>query len=105
MSNAFRDADLVAGAIAAHCDVGGATDQLAAFEATRIRDTWPIYRFGQQVAGFSPTPELVRVLLRLREDQRGIDRFIGALSGTVPATSFFAVDDLEASPDPEVVAG
>jgi hypothetical protein len=50
----------------------------------------PIYELTCQLAALSPTPEIQALLASLRGNQPQIDRFIGALVGTVPIPEFFA---------------
>ena len=50
----------------------------------------PIYELTCQLATLSPSPETQRLLASLRGNQAQIDRFIGAIVGTVAIADFFA---------------
>jgi 2-polyprenyl-6-methoxyphenol hydroxylase-like FAD-dependent oxidoreductase len=80
--DAFRDAELLADAIE--------TDAFAEYEQHRNAAVMPVYELTCRLAALSPTPEIQALLASLRGNQPQIDRFIGALVGTVPIPEFFA---------------
>jgi 2-polyprenyl-6-methoxyphenol hydroxylase-like FAD-dependent oxidoreductase len=97
ITDAFRDAELVADAIDA--GLSGAQPleaALALYERRRNEEAMPIYGFTQQLAALEPPPAQMQALFgALREDQEQIDRFFGTIAGTVPIGEFFAPDNLE----------
>jgi hypothetical protein len=97
MSNAFRDAEAAADAIlATDCGRSSSLTPLDAYARSRVDHTEPIYRLGQQVASFRPSPTLTQLLLALRDNQDGTEAFIGTLAGTIPAAAFFSDENKEA---------
>jgi 2-polyprenyl-6-methoxyphenol hydroxylase-like FAD-dependent oxidoreductase len=96
MSDAFRDADLLAEAI----DDGFAgrqplADALARYERRRNEATLPLYELTCQFAALQPPPpEQLRLMAALRNDQEQTNRFLGTVVGTVPIPEFFAPENL-----------
>jgi len=96
ISDAFRDADLLAAAI----DDGLAgrrplADALAGYEARRNEATMPIYEMTLQFAALQPPPpEMQQLLGALRGNQEQTNRFLGTVVGTVPIPEFFASENL-----------
>ncbi|MGH9213092.1 MAG: NAD(P)/FAD-dependent oxidoreductase [Acidimicrobiales bacterium] len=95
IGNAFRDAEAVARAITTGLDGGSLRPELEAYERARTQETEPVYRFGQEVGAFRPTPRLARLMLALQDDQDATEAFIGALAGTIPADAFFSAENTE----------
>ncbi|MFN0089006.1 MAG: NAD(P)/FAD-dependent oxidoreductase [Acidimicrobiales bacterium] len=98
ISDAFRDAELLADAIHRGLAGGGAlSDALAQFERRRDEATLPTFEFTCQLAPFDPpTPEMLALFGALRGNQAQIDRFWGVLAGTVPVQDFFSPDSVAA---------
>jgi 2-polyprenyl-6-methoxyphenol hydroxylase-like FAD-dependent oxidoreductase len=91
ITDAFRDAELLAGAI----DDGFSGRQtvdaaLAGYERRRNRAACAMYWFTCYFAAHLVPPGGRRLLHALRDNQAGTDRLFGALAGTVPLTSFFS---------------
>jgi len=97
ISDAFRDAELLAEAIDA-----GFTGRLpllkamAQYEQKRNDAALPMYEFyTTHVAPLTPVrPEMKQLLLSLCGNQQEIDRFCGAMVGTVPIPEFFSVPNM-----------
>ncbi len=92
ISDAFRDAELLAGAI----DDGLAgrrplDDALAGYERARNEAALPLYEFTHDLAGLEPPgPEMQALFGALRDDPERTSRFFGVVAGTVPVADFFA---------------
>ncbi|HSB12534.1 MAG TPA: NAD(P)/FAD-dependent oxidoreductase [Blastocatellia bacterium] len=92
ISDAFRDAELLADAVD-----GGFSgrqrleDALAEYERLRNESALPTFELNFQFATLQPPPPEIQTLLgALRGNQVETNRFIGALVGTVPIPEFFA---------------
>jgi flavin-dependent dehydrogenase len=91
ITNAFRDAELLAEAI----DEGFASRRplaqaLADYERQRDEMALPIYEFACQSALFEPpAPQMKQLLLALRGDQVETNRFFGLLAQTTLVPEFF----------------
>jgi 2-polyprenyl-6-methoxyphenol hydroxylase-like FAD-dependent oxidoreductase len=96
ISDAFRDAELLATAI----DDGFAgrrplAEALATYEQTRNEKTRPIYQITAQFASLQPPPpEMQQLISALQHDPEQADRFIGTIAGTVPIPEFYAPENL-----------
>ena len=96
ISDAFRDADLLADAL----DAGLAGRQrpeeaLAVYEAARDAAATANFELNHQLARLEPPPpEMQQLFGALRGNQSETDRFFGALLGTLPVPAFFAPDNL-----------
>jgi flavin-dependent dehydrogenase len=96
ISDAFRDAELLAEAI----DAGFAgraplDDALAAYERRRNEAALPLFDLTCQFATLQPPPpEMQQLLAALRGNQEQTDRFFGTIAGTVPVPEFFAPDNI-----------
>jgi flavin-dependent dehydrogenase len=97
MTDAFRDAELLAEAI----DAGLAgrqplDDALVDYEQRRNVAAMPAYDFACDLAALEPpTPELQRFFSSLRTNQAETDRFFGTIAGTVPVAEVFAPANVE----------
>ena len=96
ITDAFRDAELVAEAIDAGLSERQALDEaLADYERQRNEATIAWYELTLQLASLEPPPPSMQQLFAaLRENKTEADRFIGALSGTVPISEFFAPENI-----------
>jgi len=96
ITDAFRDADLLAGAIDAGLSGRRPLDDaLAEYERTRNEEAMPLYDFTYQLAALeTPTPEMQALFGALRGNQHETDRFFGTIAGTVPVAEFFAPENL-----------
>ena len=102
ISDAFRDAELVAEAI----DVGlsgrkGLAEALSHYERQRNEETMPIYELNYRLASLDPpSPEMQQLLGALHGNQAETNRFFGTLAGTVSIPEFFAPEHIK-----QVIAG
>ena len=98
IGDAFRDAELLAGAIAD--GFGGRRpldDALADYERRRNEAALPLYDFTHELAGLEPpAPEMQALFGALRDDPERTSRFFGVIAGTVPMAEFFARDGVAA---------
>jgi 2-polyprenyl-6-methoxyphenol hydroxylase-like FAD-dependent oxidoreductase len=82
ISNAFRDAELLAHAVV--------HESLAEYEPERNARSRPMYDYTWKVANLAPpSPEEQALIGALLTDQASTNQFFGALSGTVPLQEFF----------------
>jgi flavin-dependent dehydrogenase len=97
ISDAFRDAQLLAEAI----DAGLAGRQplpeaLAGYQRRRDEAATAMYELTCQRAALDPpTPQMSRLIAALRGNQDDTDRFIGVIAGTIPITEFFAPGNIQ----------
>jgi flavin-dependent dehydrogenase len=97
ITDAFRDAELLAYAV----DVWlkGEADYEAAmgsYERARNERALPLYEITcEQAAIQPPRPEMQRLLEALQADQEAADDFASAMAGSIPASEFFAPDNLQ----------
>ena len=91
ISDAFRDADLLADAIEAGLSGRLPFDRaLADYQAAREADGLPMFELTCQLAALQPPPPpLQAYFAAIRGNQSEIDRFIGAIIGTVPVADVF----------------
>lgn len=97
ITNAFRDAELLAEAIDA--GLSGQTPlgvALADYERRRNQAATPIFELNCQLASLTPPPpEMLQLFGALAGNQPDIDAFWGAIEGTVPIAEFFAPTNVE----------
>lgn len=97
ISDAFRDAELLADAI--HAGLSGRTglaDALAGYEQRRNDAAAQGYENTIQFAGLAaPPPEVRQLFGALRHDRTQTGLFFGTAIGTYPAAEFFAPDNIE----------
>jgi flavin-dependent dehydrogenase len=97
MTDAFRDAELLADAI----DQGFSgrrplTEALADYEQQRNAAAFSIYELVCQIATLeSPASEVTQLYYALRENQAETDRFFGTIAGTVSIPEFFAPENIQ----------
>jgi flavin-dependent dehydrogenase len=97
ISDALAGAELLAEAL----DLGLSgrrplAEALAGYQRQRDAAVLPMYELTVQLAGLEPPPPPMQQLLgALPGNQREIDRFLGAMEGTVPIAEFFAPANLE----------
>lgn len=96
ISDAFRDAELLAEAVGA--GFGGQRpleEALADYERRRNEAALPLYEFTHQLAALAPPPpEMQQLFSTLRHNQEQTDRFFGTVPATVPIPQFFAPENL-----------
>lgn len=92
MSDAFRDAELLADALDAVW--GGRQSEgvaLRGYEQTRNKAALPMYNLTCQIASFAPpSPVQQQVFAAVSRSQAQTDRFFGILTGSVPVNEFFS---------------
>ena len=93
ISDAFRDAELLADAVAA--GLGGGTpglgQALAGYQRARDRAAKPMYDFTTRLAAIAPPrPEELALFQALSRRQEDADRFISMLTGAVPIREFMS---------------
>lgn len=97
ISDAFRDAELLADAV----DRGLSGRQpleaaLAGYERQRNESALPAFELNFQFATLEPPPpEMQALFAALRGNQLETDRLIGAITGTVPIPEFFAPANIQ----------
>jgi 2-polyprenyl-6-methoxyphenol hydroxylase-like FAD-dependent oxidoreductase len=96
IGHAFRDAELLAGALEA--GLGGRVPleaALADYQQRRDTATLAMYRFTCELASFpAPRPEQQALFAALAGDQAETDRFLGVLTGAVPMERYFTPRNL-----------
>ncbi len=96
ISDAFRDAELVAEAVDAGLSGRRPLEQaMAEYERRRNEAALPVYEFTCQLAMLEPPPpEMQQLFAALRHNQEQTNRFFGTMAGTVPIPEFFAPENL-----------
>jgi flavin-dependent dehydrogenase len=96
ISDAFRDADLLAEAIDAGLSGRRALDDaLSDYQRRRDEAIMPMYEMTYQLASLAPAPPEMQALTEaLRGNQTETDRFLGTVAGTTPIPAFYAPDNL-----------
>jgi len=96
ISDAFRDAELVAGAIANGLGGRRALDEaLAAYEQSRNDAALPMYEFTMKLASFAPPAREEELLFKaLAAREADADRFLGVITGAVPMSEYFTPRNL-----------
>jgi flavin-dependent dehydrogenase len=96
ISDAFRDAELVAESVDAGLSGRRSIEEaLADYEQRRNRAAFPLYDLTCQFAMLEPPPpDMQQLFAALRGNQADTDRFMGTLAGTTPIPEFFAPENL-----------
>jgi flavin-dependent dehydrogenase len=96
ISDAFRDAELVADAVDDGLSGKRPIDEaMAEYEQRRNEAAFPIYEFTCQLATLEPPPpEMQQLYAALQGNQADTDRFMGLMAGTTPVPEFFAPENL-----------
>lgn len=96
ISDAFRDAELVAEAVDAGLSGKRPVEKaMAEYERRRNEAALPIYEFTCQLAMLEPPPpEMQQLFAALRGNQADTDRFMGLLAGTTLVPEFFAPENV-----------
>jgi flavin-dependent dehydrogenase len=97
ISDAFRDAELLAEAIDAGFSGHEPLDEaLAGYQQRRDEATAAIYEFTHQLASYEPPPpEMQQLLHALVGNQEQTNRFLGLIAGTTPFAEFFAPENVQ----------
>jgi 2-polyprenyl-6-methoxyphenol hydroxylase-like FAD-dependent oxidoreductase len=92
MRDAFRDADLLAGAL-----IDGSMEALERFARRRDEESAGMYRLTMERASYAPPPaELMALLAALQDNQEQTDRFLGLDAGSVRVEEFFSPENVAA---------
>ena len=96
ITDAFRDAELLAEAIVAGLSgMRPLVEALADYERQRNEAAMPMYELTHQFATLElPSPEMQQLFAALRNNQEQTNRFFGTLAGTVPIPEFFAPENV-----------
>ena len=96
ISDAFRDAELLAEALGAALGGNGTFQELlAAHESARNERVRPMYEFTTELATLEPAPPEMRALFRaLRGNQDATNAFLSAITGAIPLTDFMSHDNI-----------
>jgi 2-polyprenyl-6-methoxyphenol hydroxylase-like FAD-dependent oxidoreductase len=96
ISDAFRDAELVAEAVDAGLSGKRPIEEaMAGYEQWRNEVAFPVYDFTCQLAALEPPPpEMQQLFAALLYNQEQTNRFFGALAGTVPVAEFFSPENI-----------
>jgi len=96
INDAFRDAELVALAIAD--DIAGRRpydEGMRAYQEIRDREAGPVYEFTDEFAQLQPPPpELQQLIGAMQGNQEAMDAFVSVQAATLPAPEFFAPDNV-----------
>jgi len=96
ISDAFRDAELLTGAI--NDGLSGRhtlEDALADYERRRNEASLPLFELTCEFATLQPpSPEQQQLFAALHHEQEQTDRFLGTVVGTVPISEFFAPENI-----------
>ena len=97
ISNAFRDAELLADA--AHRGLAGDVgleEALAPYQDQRDAASLPLYGFSRDMALLDPPPQvMIDLFTALQYSQDDIDAYFGIFAQTVPVQEFFAPENVE----------
>lgn len=96
ISDAFRDAELLGGALdAGFTGARPLDDALADYERVRNEETRGLYELTHDLAALTPPPpEQQALFAALGENEAEAARFFGVIAGTVRPEEFFAPDNL-----------
>jgi flavin-dependent dehydrogenase len=96
ITDAFRDAELVAEAVDAGLSGRRPLEEaLAEYEQRRNEAAMPLYELTCQFAMLRPpSAEQQQLFAALRHDQEQTDRFFGTFVGTVPVPEFFSPENI-----------
>jgi flavin-dependent dehydrogenase len=91
INDAFRDAELLAGALdEAFSGRRGYDEALADYQHARDRDALPVYEFTDDFAQLQPPPpELQQLIGAMAGNQQAMDDFVSVQASTLPAPEFF----------------
>jgi 2-polyprenyl-6-methoxyphenol hydroxylase-like FAD-dependent oxidoreductase len=97
ITDAFRDAELLVGAIdKGFCGQQPLDQALADYERERNEVAMPVYELVNQAAALEvPSAEQMQLFHALRESPTDISRFFGTISQVVPVSEFFAPENIQ----------
>jgi 2-polyprenyl-6-methoxyphenol hydroxylase-like FAD-dependent oxidoreductase len=96
INDAFRDAELVAGALDdAFSGSRSFEDGMAAYQRTRDEEAMPVYEFTDEFAQMRPPPpEMQQLFGAIHGNQQAMDAFVSVQANTLPAPEFFSPENL-----------
>ncbi len=95
IADAFRDAELLADAVAVGLEGGRLDRELAGYRRRRDKAVLPMYRMTQQLAALKPIGDAERLLFPALADQpENAERFFGVLTGALPPSTVFSAPNL-----------
>jgi flavin-dependent dehydrogenase len=96
INDAFRDAELVARAIADHFAGWSSYEEgMRIYQEARDREAGPVYEFTDQFAQLQPPPpELAQLLGAMQGNQEAMDAFVSVQAATLPAPEFFGPENI-----------
>jgi flavin-dependent dehydrogenase len=95
INDAFRDAELVAGAIDDAFEGRRSYDEgMTDYQQTRDREAGPVYEFTDDFAQLQPPPpDLQQLIGAMHGNQEAMDGFVSVQAATLPAPEFFAPEN------------
>jgi flavin-dependent dehydrogenase len=96
INDAFRDAELVAGALDdAFSETRSFDEGVTAYQQTRDEAAMPVYEFTAEFATMEPPPpEMQQLIGAMQGHQEAQDAFISVQANTLPAPEFFAPENV-----------
>jgi flavin-dependent dehydrogenase len=96
INDAFRDAELVAGALDdAFSETRSFDEGMTAYQQTRDEAAMPVYEFTAEFATMEPPPpEMQQLIGAMQGNQEAQDAFISVQANTLPAPEFFAPENV-----------
>jgi 2-polyprenyl-6-methoxyphenol hydroxylase-like FAD-dependent oxidoreductase len=97
INDAFRDAELLAGALDdAFAQRRTYDEAMAEYQQARDREAQPVYAFTDDFAQLRPPPpEMQQLFGAMHGNQEAMDGFVSVQASTLPAPEFFAPANLE----------
>ncbi len=95
ITDAFRDAEAVAGALDdAFAERRPYDEAMADYQRARDEEALPIYEFTNDFARIEPPPpEMQQLIGAMQGNQEAMDDFVSVMAGTLPAPEFFAPEN------------
>jgi flavin-dependent dehydrogenase len=96
INDAFRDAELLAGALdEAFSGERPYDEAMADYQRTRDEEVMPIYEFTDEFAQLQPPPpEMQQLIGAMHGNQEAMDGFVSVQAATLPAPEFFAPENI-----------
>jgi flavin-dependent dehydrogenase len=96
INDAFRDAELVAGAVdVAFSGLCAYDEAMRGYRWGRDREVLPIYEITDDIAQLQlPPPQTLQLLAALQGDQEAMDAWVSVQAATLPAPEFFSPENV-----------
>jgi 2-polyprenyl-6-methoxyphenol hydroxylase-like FAD-dependent oxidoreductase len=96
INDAFRDAELLAGALDEVFSGGRPYDEaMSDYQRERDREAMPVYEFTDEFAQLQPPPpEMQQLIGAMHGNQQAMDGFVSVQAATLPAPEFFAPENV-----------